>query len=352
MEKFVMGVDISSLQAMEDQQAKFYDLDGKEKDALSILAKHGVNYIRLRLFYRPTESFDGGNYCDLEHTLAMAKRVKKRGFGLLLDFHYSDFWADWRNQKIPHDWEGQSAKELESSVYRYTKRVIQEFQKQDAIPDMVQIGNEIGNGLLWNYGLVEHPKQMAAFLNAGLRAVGECNRCSLKIKTVLHVECGADPDKTEKVFHLLMQEGLQEYDYIGLSYYPYWSGSYGKLKQNMKNIETCFHKDIIIVETAFPYTDESHDDMPNVVTSDLTKKTMNLLPSVHNQRAVTEQIIQIVKESENGVGVFYWEPGWYQIPGVGVSRGKGNEWENQAMFDSTGHALESICSFESVQEKM
>ena len=124
---FIMGADVSSLQAMEDRGAKFYDLDGMESDALSILSAHGVNYIRLRLFNRPTESFDGGDYCDLEHTLEMAKRVKKQGLGLLLDFHYSDFWADWKQQSIPKDWENQSAKELEQSIYTYTKRYCWSF---------------------------------------------------------------------------------------------------------------------------------------------------------------------------------------------------------------------------------
>lgn len=343
--KFIMGADVSSLQAMEDQQAKFYDLDGTEKDALSILAGHGINYIRLRLFNRPTESFDGGDYCDLNHTLKMAQRVKSMGLGLLLDFHYSDFWADWKKQQIPRDWQSQSAQELEKSVYDFTREVILEFQKGNAAPDIVQIGNEIGQGLLWDYGQVEHPRQIAAFLNAGLRAVEELSGPEQKMYTMLHLECGADVSKTERFFHMLYQNGLKEFDYVGLSYYPYWSGAYSELLQNMENIEKCFHKKVIVVETAFPYTDESHDDMPNVVTGELTHKTMQLSPSIDNQRKVLEQVLGTVEKAENGCGVFYWEPVWYQVKGVGVSRGKGNEWENQAMFDSTGHVLESICAF-------
>lgn len=343
---FIMGADVSSLQAMEDQGAKFYDLDGMESDALSILSAHGVNYIRLRLFNRPTQSFDGGDYCDLRHTLSMAQRVKKKGLGLLLDFHYSDFWADWKQQSIPKDWEQQSAEELEQSIYTYTKKVLLEFDRCGAAPDIVQIGNEIGKGLLWDFGRMEYPWQIAAFLNAGLRAVDELNRNGGSMKTMLHVECGADAPRTEQFFCSLFQNGLNDFDYVGLSYYPYWAGSYRKLADNMENIRKRFRKKVVIVETAFPYTDESHDDMPNVVTGALTRETMNLAPSVDNQRAVFAKVIDTVRRQENGCGVFYWEPVWYQVRGVGVARGKGNEWENQAMFDVSGHALESICAFE------
>lgn len=340
--EFIVGADISSLQAMEDQNAKFYDIDGSREDAVKILARHGVNYIRLRLFHHPTESFDRGDYCDLEHTIAFAKRVKKQGLGLLLDFHYSDFWADWKQQSIPDAWQGQSKEELEQSVYAYTKEVLLKLKKEDALPDMVQIGNEIGKGLLWEYGSLEHPDAMAAFLNAGIDAVYDVEPA---IKTMIHIECGADVERTQTFFDTLLKHGLKDYDYLGLSFYPYWAGSYEKLQENLKNIRECYGKDVIIVETAFPYTDETHDTTPNVVTGELTQKTMNLAPSVANQKKVTEDVIEIVRKQPNGKGVFYWEPAWYQVDGVGAAKGMGNEWENQAMFDSTGQALPSICAF-------
>ncbi len=343
---FIIGADVSSLQAMEDKNAKFYDLDGKPDDALAILARHGVNYIRLRLFNRPTESFDGGDYCDLQHTLALAKRVKALGLGLLLDFHYSDFWADWKKQQIPSDWIGQSPVELEQSIYDFTKHVLTQFSKNQAMPDIVQIGNEIGKGLLWDYGRLEETGQLVRFLNSGLAAAEELQQDGMQIKTMLHLECGGDAKRTEAFFSDLFTEGLRDFDYIGLSYYPYWAGSYELLKENLRNIEVHFGKPVIIVETAFPYTDQSHDEMPNIVTGELTRETMNLSPSVANQRQVIERVIATVRESRNGRGVFYWEPGWYQVDGVGVAKGKGNEWENQAVFDADGHALESIRAFD------
>ena len=130
---FIIGADISSLEAMEDYGAKYYDLNGEEGDVIKILASHGVNCIRLRLFNKPTESFDKGDYCDLKHTLRMAKRIKKYGLGFMLDFHYSDFWADWKQQKIPNDWENLEAFEIEKMVYEYTKYVINCFIEQETV---------------------------------------------------------------------------------------------------------------------------------------------------------------------------------------------------------------------------
>lgn len=310
--EFIKGADVSSLQAMEDYGAKFYDLNGNEADALAILQGHGVNYIRLRLFHQPTRSFDGGDYCDLPHTVLMAKRTKARGLGFLLDFHYSDFWADWKAQTIPVQWQGMSADELEHQVYAYTCEVLQTLTDAGAAPDMVQIGNEIGKGMLWEYGSLKHPRQLAIFLNAGLSAVrAVCEKNRLQMRTVLHVECGADMPRTEQFFTELFANGLHTFDEIGLSYYPFWAGSYEQLRINMENIEHKFHKPVIVMETAFPYTDASHDEMPNIVTGQLTMEKMGLPPSVENQKAVLARVLCEVKAAQNGSGVFYWEAVWY-----------------------------------------
>ena len=343
---FMIGADTSCLEAMEDRGARYYDIDGVEGDALKILSSHGVNFIRLRLFNDPIKSFDGGDYCNLEHTLKMARRIKKHKMGFMLDFHYSDFWADWKAQAIPRKWADQSVQEIENSVYEYTKMAIMRLKEQGTAPDIVQIGNEIGKGLLWEYGSIEHADNIVKFLNAGLKAVEEINEDKNQIKTMIHIECGADKERTEAFFDKLYENGIMDFDYVGLSYYPYWSGEYSLLKANMNNIKSRLNKQTVVVETAFPFTDESHDDMDNIVTGRLTYETMGLMPSVENQRKVVREIIENVRKTDNGAGVFYWEPVWYQKFGVGVEKGKGNEWENQAMFDNTGHALESIRAFE------
>ncbi len=349
---FMIGADVSSLQAMEDYGAKYYDFDGKEKDALELLKIHGVNYIRLRIWNEPETSFDRGDYCSLENTVSVAKRVKKLGMKLLLDFHYSDSWADWQNQKIPKAWEGQNMTELSKSVYQYTRRVLEVLYKEGAYPDMVQIGNEIGSGLLWNCGsFFDAPQNVAVLLNSGIDAVQEADTKGERAEIMLHIESGGNTEKTEEFFTVLEANGLKEYDIIGLSYYPYWAGEYPKLMRNMRNIREKFSKNVVVVETAFPYTDESHDTTPNVVTGEVTKREMGLEPSEQNQRKVTEEIIQMVHKEENGYGVFYWEPVWYCLKGVGAMKGSGNEWENQAVFDHTGRALEGLRAFEILGDK-
>ena len=344
--EFLKGADISSLQAMEDQGAEYFDLDGTKRDAIGILKAHGVNCIRLRIFNRPERSFDRGDYCNLAGTLTMAKRVKEAGLKFLLDFHYSDFWADWKKQAIPADWTGQGKDEIAESVYRFTRQVLEMLDAADAYPDIVQIGNEIGCGLLWDYGTLEHPENIALFLNRGIRAVREMEGGRRKTEVMIHLECGGDAPRTERFFTELVKNGAADYDVIGLSYYPYWAGSYEKLTDNIRNLKKCFGKPVIVVETAFPYTDESSDDMPNVVGASLTLETTGLEPSVENQRRVTEEIIRLVRNEENGYGVFYWEPVWYCVKGAGVEKGSGNEWENQAMFDRNGRALSSLHAFE------
>ncbi|MCM1538237.1 MAG: arabinogalactan endo-1,4-beta-galactosidase [bacterium] len=341
---FLMGADLSSLQAMEDYGAKYYDLNGSEKDAIEILKAHGVNAVRLRIWNQPEKSFDRGDYCDLKGTLAMAKRIKEAGLRFMLDFHYSDFWADWKKQTIPAQWSGQGKEELAESVYRYTKEVLQELKAAGAYPDVVQIGNEIGCGLLWDFGTLEHPENIAYFLNRGIRAVRDTDRDVHQTEVMIHLECGGNAPKTEQFFTMLEENGVTDYDVIGLSYYPYWSGGYEQLRENMRNLDRKFRKRIMIAETAFPYTDESNDDTPNVVTSELTVSTTGLQPSAENQRRVLEEIIRLVKE-EGGSGVFYWEPAWYCIKGAGVEKGSGNEWENQALFDKNGRALEGVKAF-------
>lgn len=344
--EFIMGADISSLQAMEDCGAKYFDTDGKEKDAIEILKVHGVNYIRLRIWNNPTTSFERGDYCNLKNTLIMAKRVKEAGLKLLLDFHYCDSWADWKNQTIPAEWEGQDEKQLAESVYTYTKQVLEALAEAEAYPDMVQIGNEIGNGLLWDFGRLEYPENVALFLNEGIRAVREMQQGNEKTEVMIHIECGADIERTENYFAEIEKHGVTDYDVIGLSYYPYWAGTYEKFTENLRNIAEHFEKLVVAVETAFPFTDESNDETPNVVTSELTLETMGLTASVENQRKVLEDVIKLVKKEKNGYGIFYWEPVWYNIKGVGAIKGVGNEWENQAMFDKNGKALDSLHAFE------
>ena len=162
---------------------------------------------------------------------------------------------------------------------------------------------------------------------------------------MIHIECGAETKQTEDFFRNLNRYGIGNYDYIGLSYYPYWAGPYEKFIENAKNAYHVFGKKVIIAETAFPYTDVSNDDTPNVVTGELTRKTMNMDATPENQFLALKKIVDIAKSEECIDGIYYWEPVWYQLKGVGAEKGKGNEWENQALFDNNGHVLKGIKAF-------
>lgn len=343
--EFLMGADVSSLQAMEEAGAKYYDFDGREAGALELLKKYGVNCIRLRIWNEPVTSFDRGDYCDLAHTAAMAKRVRQAGMKLFLDFHYSDTWADWKNQRVPRGWEELDLSELGEQVFVYTREALTALDGEDAYPDVVQIGNEIGCGFLWEHGRAENPENFAFLLNQGIAAVRSCDGSSRHTEIMLHVEHGADRARTEGFFDLLKRLGVTDFDLIGLSYYPYWAGPYEDFTANLQNLARKFTQPVVVTETAFPYTDVSHDRTPNVVTEEVTLKSMGLKATRENQRKVLEEVIRLVRREKNGGGVFYWEPVWYCVPGVGVVRGAGNEWENQALFDEKGRALEALKAF-------
>jgi beta-galactosidase len=242
----VLGADISFLPQLEDRGMKFSD-KGTPKDAIQILKDHGFNYIRLRIFNNPAA--DSGyspksGFCDLEHTKQMAKRIKAAGLKFLLDFHYSDTWADPGKQYKPSAWKGLSFPGLKDSVYAFTKRVIQELKKQGTTPDMVQIGNEINHGLIWPDGHVKHLDSLAELVKAGTDAVLKIDP---SIIMLLHIALGGQND--ESVFFLdnMLSRGVY-FDVIGESYYPKWHGTLDDLRNNLTDLATRYSKDIIVVE--------------------------------------------------------------------------------------------------------
>lgn len=340
----IKGADISSLEAVEDYGGKFYDFDGKEVDVISFLMDNGCNYFRLRIWNDPTMSFDAGDYCNLEHTLKTAKRIKAAGADYLLDFHYSDWWADPENQTVPEKWKDMSKEEMVQAVYDYTCEVLNELAKEDAYPDMVQIGNEIGNGMLWPYGSMDNPEALAAFLNSGIRAVRDTTPAGQDTKIMIHVQTGGSVGATENFFQTIEDNGVTDYDIVGLSYYPYWQGSFADMKENVDNIYETFGKQTVLAETAYPFTNDNADSKSNMV-SEADLKSVGIEASVENQRLALELTMNAVSECKGGLGLFYWEPAWLAVEGAGVSKGSGNEWENQTLFDFEGKALDAVRAF-------
>ena len=251
---YAVGADISWLQSQEDHGVRFSD-GGVEGDAIEILRDNGFNYIRLRLFVNPKSELgysqrDG--YCDLEHTLAMAKRVKDAGMYLLLDFHYSDNWADPQKQIMPQAWQTYSYDEVCVEVYNHTKSVLEALAKQGTTPDMIQIGNEVSNGMLWPYGSVRHSfSGLCGLLKEGVRAAREC---APDAEIMLHVALGGQAEESERFFDAMAKYGV-DYDLIGQSYYPEWHGTLEELEANLNMLVKRYCKPIIVVEYRDFYLD-------------------------------------------------------------------------------------------------
>jgi len=336
---FIKGVDISTLQALEDAGVKYYD-SGVDKDLLAILKDRGVNYVRLRVWNDPVEA---NGYNDKEKLIELAPRVKEAGMKLLVDFHYSDFWADPGKQVKPAAWASLDFAGLKQAVYDYTAEVLTDLEAVGVYPDMVQIGNEINNGMIHPDGALSKFANLAALIKQGVQAVRDTTPQGHDVKIMLHLAEGGDNAKFRSFFDQVAANAI-DYDIIGMSYYPYWHGTFQQLKSNMNDMAARYGKQIVVAETAFPYTLENGDDLDNI--AGLSETTIAGFPaSVENQKLVMETVLNTAAHVDGGLGLgaFYWEPAW--LPGVGWKAGEGNGWDNQAMFDFDGNALESLDAF-------
>lgn len=340
---FIRGVDISFTQQIEDLGGK-YKLNGVETDALDIFKHNGVNYIRLRLWHTPT-----GGYCNLSKTLTYASRVKAKGFRLLLDIHYSDWWADPGKQNKPAAWASLSFTALKESVYAYTRDVIAALKNQGALPDMVQIGNEITAGMLWNDGRIggsyDTTPQWVNFgelVKEGIRGAREA-AADTSMRIMIHIDRGGDNTGARWFFGNLAAQGVQ-FDVIGLSYYPWWHGTLAQLRNNMNDLATRYGKDIIVAETAYPWTTQYLNDGMSNIGVDASALPGGYSKSVQGQKAFISTVAKIVRETTNskGIGFFYWEPAYISVSPIGSS------WEHLTTFDFNGNALSSMTSFMNV----
>lgn len=242
----IIGADISFLPELEAKGIRFSD-KGVQKDVLQILKEHGFNYIRLRIFNDPAQDSGyapGKGFCNLAYTKQMAKRVKDAGLQLLLDFHYSDYWADPGKQYKPAAWKNLSFTELKKALYDYTKKVIQELKDQNTLPDMVQVGNEINHGMVWPDGSVQNPDGMAQLFAAGVAAVKAVNPATV---IMLHIALGGQNEESKFIIDNMLARGVH-FDVIGESYYPKWHGTLADLNYNLTDLAQRYGKDVIVVE--------------------------------------------------------------------------------------------------------
>lgn len=355
---FYRGVDISTILVEEKYGAKYYTEDGKEEDVFKILADAGVNSVRVRVWNDPYDKdgngYGGGN-CDAENAAAIAKRAAQYGMSMLVDFHYSDFWADPKKQMVPKAWEGMSVAEKSDAAYSFTYETLEKIIKAGGVISGVQVGNETNNGMsgetLWS--------SVTDIMKGGSRAVREISeKYKQDIKVVVHF---TNPESSGKIMDIArkLKNYELDYDVFGFSYYPYWHGTLENLKLVMEKIQNDYGKETMVVETAYMFTDGDGDGNANSVsTKDLC---LDYAATPQSQANAIRDICAAVNEV-GGLGVYYWEPAWipvdssswelgtgwaasyateYDPKDAGVYYG-GCAWDNQAMFDFDGKALPSL----------
>lgn len=358
MQAFFKGADVSMLEELEQHGARYY-IDHQQKDLFAILAECGMDLIRLRLWNDPYsetgESYGGGGN-DLDATVRLARRIRQYGLAFMLDFHYSDFWADPAKQIKPKSWADLHGERLCEAVYHYTKDTLQSLGHEGLLPQMVQVGNEITHGLLWPDGHSDNPEMMMLLLKAGIRAVRETDP---SIRIVLHLDFGTDNQLYRKWFSDAEKYGL-DFDVIGMSYYPFWNGSVEQLISNMNDISRRFGKDVMVVETSIGFTTNPLGCSGMVYSKELENNTP--YPGTKaGQEAFLRALIRAVRNTDDhrGVGVIYWEPAWLPFPdcawakpiGCQYMNDKaelGNSWANQALFDERGNANPALMNLKSM----
>lgn len=366
---FYRGMDASAVLALENSGVKYYNFDGEKQDVFMTLAQAGVNYIRLRVWNDPYDEngngYGGGNN-DVATAIALGQRATKYGMKVCIDFHYSDFWADPKKQFVPKAWEGMDIEEKSDALYNFTLESLTQLLDAGVDVGMVQIGNEINNGMSGETDVANVRK----LLTAGSKAVREAAVNSGKeILVAVHYTNIDDMKKLDTLLTGLQVKEI-DYDIVGLSFYPYWHGTMDDLKNAITHIRNTYGKKVYVAENAYCYTAEDGDGSANSVegTDDLAE---GYSASVQGQANEVRDVCAAASEA-GAEGVFYWEGTWIPVgpadadnsdlwekygSGWASSYASGYDpkdagqyyggcsWDNQAMFDFTGHPLASLNVF-------
>jgi arabinogalactan endo-1,4-beta-galactosidase len=322
----MLGADVSSLQRAVDVGARYYDAGGTQRDALDILQGIGVNYVRLRVWNNPRSGYN-----NKDKVLQYARTVKAKGLKLLVDFHYSDSWADPGQQTKPAAWASHGISQLTTDVYDYTYDVCNSLKAQGTAPDSVQIGNEINTGMLWNDGKVTNDNfaNLGQLLKAGYNATKACNSGTQVIIHTANVHEGY-----RWFYDGIRAQGVQ-WDITGLSYYCTWHGSLSNLGTVINDVRTRYGKPVVIAETAYPFTSGNADSTGNHGTA-----ACSGYPLSPQGQGTNFQDVQNTARNAGAVGIFYWEPTWTAVAGNGWDpaniSGTGSGWDHMAVFDASG----------------
>ena len=327
-EDFIMGMDASCVPALEKGGVKYYDHEGTEKDVYEILSENGINYIRVRIWNDPFDAeghgYGGGN-CDIENAIVIGQRATAAGMKLLVNFHYSDFWADPGKQMVPKAWKGMDIDTKCDALYQYTKDCLQRLVDAGVDVGMVQIGNETNGSLCGeNSNALGGWKKIMQLMSAGSKAVREVCPDAM---VAVHF---ANPENADS--YVSYGKNLDyyqvDYDVFASSYYPYWHGTLENLSQVLTKIAETYNKKVMVMETSYAYTMEDTDFSGNTI-GEGGNHLLNYPCTLQGQANLVRDVIDTVAQIPNGIGVFYWEGTW-------IAAG-GKSWEeNAALWEKNG----------------
>lgn len=372
---FIRGVDVSSVIALEESGVRFYNEKGKEEDIFKTLYQAGVNYVRVRIWNDPYDKdgngYGGGNN-DLEKAIEIGKRATKNKMRVLVDYHYSDFWADPSKQMVPKAWKGLDIKAKAEALYEFTRSSLESLLDAGVDVGMVQVGNET-TGILSGEN---NWKDISELLKYGSRAIREVSEENKKDILVAVHFTNPENAKNYQRYGMILENFDVDYDVFASSYYPYWHGTLENLTHVLTDIANEFNKKVMVAETSYAYTYDDGDDHGNTISEE-SAFTLDYPITVQGQATALRDVMEAVANiGEAGLGVFYWEPAWIPVPGeswddrsilwekygsgwassyateydpedAGVYYG-GSAWDNQGLFDFEGHPLASLNVFKYV----
>lgn len=367
-ENIIRGVDVSSIISLENSGVKFYNFDNEEQDIFKTLSEAGVNYVRVRIWNNPYDKdgngYGGGNN-DLEKAIKIGKRATENNMKVLVNFHYSDFWADPAKQKAPKEWQNYSLKQKESAIYEYTKNSLQTLINEGVDVGMVQVGNETN----WKFVDETDWSNISRLFKSGIKAVRDINS---DILVVLHFTNPEKEGNYEYISEQLYKNNV-DYDVFASSYYPFWHGTLDNLTNELKKISNKYNKKVMVAETSYVNTTDDGDGHPN--TSPGEGQVLKYPISVQGQAESLRDVFEAINNvGESGLGVFYWEPAWLPVGsqndvennkilwekfGSGWASSFASEYDsedagkwyggsavdNQGLFDFNGKPLESLNVF-------
>jgi len=370
-EDFALGMDVSSVLALEAAGVKYYDHDGNERDLFAILAENGVNYIRVRVWNDPFDAeghgYGGGNN-DINAAIEIGKRATEHGMKLLVDFHYSDFWADPAKQMLPKAWKGKRTNAKVTLLKEYTLDCLNQLKAAGVDVGMVQLGNETNNGMAGEKSFAN----MAKLMSVGAEAVREVYPDAL---IAVHF---ANPESADNYYNYAakLAEAQLDYDIFATSYYPYWHGTLENLKTVLSTIQQQYGKQVMVAETSYAWTIEDGDFSGNTIGEGGAYEK----PYPFTQQGQVNHVADVIKAMHEigGIGVFYWEGAWVPVPGgsweansalwekygAGWASSYAGEYDpsdagkyyggcacdNQTLFDFSGKALESLKVFNLIRQ--